>query len=45
MIASCKNREEDRMAELDAGANYRLTKSSFCDQDLIAALKGLIGHP
>ena len=43
MIVSYKDREEDRLAGLDAGANYYLTKSSFHDDVLIQAVVDLIG--
>jgi len=45
MIVSYKDREEDRLLGLEAGANYYLTKSSFHDQTLITAVKDLIGAP
>lgn len=45
MIVSYKEREEDRMKGLDAGANYYLTKSSFHDETLVKAVKDLIGEP
>lgn len=43
MIVSYKEREEDRVGGLEAGANYYLTKSSFHDETLIAAVEDLIG--
>lgn len=43
MIVSYKDREEDRMKGLDAGANYYLTKSSFHDETLLDAVVDLIG--
>jgi two-component system sensor histidine kinase and response regulator WspE len=43
IIVSYKDREEDRMRGLDAGANYYLTKSSFHDQTLLRAVEDLIG--
>ncbi|MCE5316300.1 MAG: hybrid sensor histidine kinase/response regulator [Parachlamydia sp.] len=43
MIVSYKEREEDRRLGLDAGANYYLTKSSFHDESMIAAVADLIG--
>ncbi|MBI1390640.1 MAG: response regulator [bacterium] len=43
MIVSYKDREEDRRAGLDAGANYYLTKSSFHDESLLGAVIDLIG--
>lgn len=45
MIVSYKEREEDRMLGLEAGANYYLTKSSFHDETLINAVFDLIGKP
>ena len=44
MIISYKDREEDKMLGLEAGANYYLTKSSFHDESLINAVKDLIGE-
>lgn len=43
MIVSYKERDEDRVAGLEAGANYYLTKSSFHDESLINGIKDLIG--
>lgn len=43
MIVSYKEREEDRRLGLEAGANYYLTKSSFHDESMIAAVADLIG--
>ena len=43
MIVSYKDREEDRLRGLDAGANYYLTKSSFHDETLVSAVEDLIG--
>jgi len=45
MIISYKDREEDRLLGLEAGANYYLTKSSFHDETLIQAVIDLIGDP
>mgnify|MGYP000576587122 CR=1 FL=1 len=45
MIVSYKEREEDRLAGLEAGANYYLTKSSFHDQTLLNGVIDLIGGP
>jgi len=45
MIVSYKDREEDRLLGLEAGANYYLTKSSFHDETLLQAVKDLIGEP
>ncbi len=44
LIVSYKEREEDRMAGLEAGANYYLTKSSFHDETLIDVVRDLIGE-
>jgi two-component system, chemotaxis family, sensor histidine kinase and response regulator WspE len=43
IIVSYKDREEDRLRGLDAGANYYLTKSSFHDETLVRAVEDLIG--
>ncbi|HEX2676117.1 MAG TPA: response regulator, partial [Polyangiales bacterium] len=43
VIVSYKDREEDRMRGLEAGANYYLTKSSFHDDKLVEAVEDLIG--
>ncbi len=45
MIVSYKDREEDRLRGLEAGANYYLTKSSFHDEGLLTAVRDLIGGP
>lgn len=45
MIVSYKDREEDRLRGLEAGANYYLTKSSFHDESLLDAVRDLIGEP
>ncbi|MGE0432224.1 MAG: Hpt domain-containing protein [Planctomycetota bacterium] len=45
LIVSYKDREEDRQAGLEAGADYYLTKSSFQDETLIEAVYDLIGAP
>ncbi|MGE3852946.1 MAG: response regulator, partial [Planctomycetota bacterium] len=45
LIVSYKDREEDRRAGLEAGADYYLTKSSFQDETLIEAVRDLIGAP
>ncbi|GAB4243248.1 MAG: hybrid sensor histidine kinase/response regulator [Candidatus Methylacidiphilales bacterium] len=42
MIVSYKDREEDRLKGLEAGANYYLTKSSFHDDTLLQAVADLI---
>lgn len=44
IIVSYKDREEDRIQGLEAGANYYLTKSSFHDDSLLNAVIDLIGH-
>ncbi|QTA87373.1 Histidine kinase, CheW domain-containing [Desulfonema magnum] len=44
MIVSYKNKEEDRLRGLEAGANYYLTKSSFQDNSFIDAVVDLIGE-
>ena len=43
MIVSYKDREEDRMRGLDAGADYYLTKGSFQDDTMLHAVADLIG--
>ncbi len=43
MIVSYKDRAEDKIKGLNAGANYYLTKSSFHDDSLISAVVDLIG--
>jgi two-component system sensor histidine kinase and response regulator WspE len=45
IIVSYKDREEDRLLGLEAGANYYLTKSSFHDESLVGAVRDLIGTP
>jgi two-component system sensor histidine kinase and response regulator WspE len=44
IIVSYKDREEDRIHGLEAGANYYLTKSSFHDDSLVEAVIDLIGE-
>ncbi len=44
MIVSYKEREEDRLLGLRAGADYYLTKGSFHDDTLIRAVEDLIGR-
>lgn len=44
MIVSYKDRPEDRMAGLQAGADYYLAKSGFRDDALIQAVRQLIGE-
>ncbi len=43
IIVSYKDREEDRIRGLDAGANFYLTKSSFHDQTFLDTVGDLIG--
>ena len=43
IIVSYKDREEDRIQGLAAGANYYLTKASFQDDSLVNAVVDLIG--
>ena len=45
IIVSYKEREEDRIRGLDAGADAYLTKSSFHDQTLLDTVSDLIGEP
>ena len=45
MIVSYKERDEDRLAGLKAGADYYLAKSGFRDQALLTAVADLIGEP
>jgi two-component system, chemotaxis family, sensor histidine kinase and response regulator WspE len=45
VIVSYKDREEDRLLGLEAGANHYLTKSSFHDDTLIQTVRELIGSP
>lgn len=45
MIVSYKDREEDLMRGLEAGADHYLAKSSFHDESLIQAVEDLIGEP
>ena len=45
IIVSYKDREEDRMRGLEAGADRYLTKSSFHDETLLSAVAELIGLP
>ncbi|MGE9295461.1 MAG: Hpt domain-containing protein [Puniceicoccales bacterium] len=44
IVVSYKDREEDRIKGLDAGADYYLTKSSFQDDTFIQAVRDLIGE-
>ena len=43
IIVSYKDREEDRIRGMEAGADYYLTKSSFHDDSLIDAVRDVIG--
>ncbi|MDA9368394.1 response regulator, partial [Flavobacteriaceae bacterium] len=43
IIVSYKDREEDRLRGLDAGANYYLAKGGFSDASLLDAVADLIG--
>lgn len=45
LIVSYKDREEDRLRGLAAGADYYLTKGSFHDETLVQAVLDLIGEP
>ncbi|KAM3093856.1 response regulator [Phormidesmis sp. 146-12] len=45
IVVSYRDREDDRLQGLDAGADYYLTKSSFHDDTLIQAVVDLIGQP
>lgn len=44
VIVSYKDRQEDRLAGLAAGANHYLTKSSFHDETLLRVVVDLIGE-
>lgn len=43
MIVSYKDREEDRMRGMEAGADYYLAKGNFQDDKLLGAVEDLIG--
>ncbi|WP_320173824.1 response regulator [Maridesulfovibrio sp.] len=43
MMVSYKDRKEDKLRGLEAGADYYLTKSSFHDETLLSAVEDLIG--
>jgi len=45
MIVSYKDREEDRVRGLEAGADFYLNKGSFHDESLVQAVADLIGEP
>ncbi|SDK50561.1 two-component system, chemotaxis family, sensor histidine kinase and response regulator WspE [Maridesulfovibrio ferrireducens] len=44
MMVSYKDREEDKLRGLEAGADYYFTKSSFHDETLLTAVEDLIGE-
>ncbi len=44
VIMSYKDREEDRLRGLDAGADYYLTKGNFNDEALLEVVTSLIGE-
>jgi two-component system sensor histidine kinase and response regulator WspE len=44
VIMSYKDREEDRLRGLDAGADYYLTKGNFHDETLFEVVTSLIGE-
>jgi two-component system sensor histidine kinase and response regulator WspE len=44
IIVSYRDRQEDRIQGLEAGADYYLTKSSFHDESFIGAVVDLIGQ-
>ncbi len=44
VIVSYKDREEDRLRGLEAGADYYLTKGGFHDETLLQAVMDLIGE-
>ena len=44
MIVSYKDREQDRLRGMEAGADYYLTKGSFHDETLMQAVMDLIGE-
>ncbi len=45
MIVSYKDREDDRLRGLEAGADYYITKGAFHDETLMQAVVDLIGEP
>ncbi len=45
LIVSYKDREEDKVRGLEAGAESYLTKSSFHDETLLQTVRDLIGEP
>jgi two-component system, chemotaxis family, sensor histidine kinase and response regulator WspE len=44
IIVSYKDRDEDRRAGLDAGANAYLTKSSFQDASFLTTVADMLGE-
>ena len=44
IIVSYRDREDDRIQGMEAGANYYITKSSFHDDTLVNAIGDLIGE-
>jgi two-component system sensor histidine kinase and response regulator WspE len=44
IVVSYKDREEERLRGLEAGANYYLTKTSFHDETFLRAVVDLIGE-
>jgi two-component system, chemotaxis family, sensor histidine kinase and response regulator WspE len=44
IIVSYRDREDDRIQGMEAGANYYITKSSFHDDTLVNAIVDLIGQ-
>ena len=45
VIVSYKDRDEDRLRGLEAGATRYLTKSSFHDETFLDTIAELIGEP
>jgi len=45
IIVSYKDREEDRLSGLEAGATHYLTKSSFHDETFLKTVADVIGDP
>jgi len=44
IVVSYRDRQEDRLQGMEAGANYYLTKSSFEDDTLVQAVADLVGN-
>jgi len=44
IVVSYKDRDEDRLRGLEAGANHYLTKSSFHDHTFLDVVAALIGR-